>query len=191
LVGIRPIGLSPPPFVDSLYIRYNNLAVEKGKRKLLLPAILPGSSAGVKVTMPSEKRKNNPYSGIVEKVEQIIAGIAEQMPNLTANDLQVVRRAAKVLARNTRAGAERLAILHVLGTNESVPGTMLYQLCSQRVEKRVRELQSIGMDIRRWSEIRPDGYCHSVYGWSGFREWQEHRLLHEGEDKQPSLKRVM
>lgn len=141
--------------------------------------------------MPNEKRKNNPYSGIAEKVEQIMAGIAEQMPNLSANDLQVVRRAAKVLARNTRAGAERLAILHILGTNEAVPGTVLYQLCSKRVEKRVRELQSIGMDIRRWSEIRPDGYYHSVYGWSGFRVWQEHRLLNEGEDKQPSLKRVM
>ena len=141
--------------------------------------------------MAKQKDKDNPYSGIAEKVEKIMADIAEQMPKLSANDLAVVQRAIKFLARNTRAGVERLAILQLLGTNESVPGTVLYQLCSQRVEKRVRELQSIGMDIRRWSETRPDGYSHSVYGWSGFRLWQEHRLLHEGEDKQPSLKRVM
>jgi hypothetical protein len=141
--------------------------------------------------MPSEKRQNDPYFGIEEKVKKIMADIAEQMPKLSANDLAVVQRAIKFLARNTRAGAERLAILQLLGTNEAVPGTVLYQLCSKRVEKRVRELQSIGMDIRRWSETRPDGYSHSVYGWSGFRLWQEHRLLHEGEDKQPSLKRVM
>src|SRR5690349_18671264 len=93
---------------------------------------------GVKVTMPSEKRKNNPYSCIAEKVKQIIDGIAEYMPNLSPNDLAVVRRAMKSLARNTRAGAERLAILHVLGSNESVPGTVLYKLCSQKVDKRVR-----------------------------------------------------
>ena len=141
--------------------------------------------------MPGKRTKDNPYSGIAEKVEKIMADIAEQMPKLSANDLAVVQRAIKFLARNTRAGVERLAILQLLGTNESVPGTVLYQLCSQRVEKRVRELQSIGMDIRCWSETRPDGYSHSVYGWSGFRLWQEHRLLHGGEDKQPSLKRVM
>ena len=141
--------------------------------------------------MTKQKSKDNPYSGIVEKVEKIMADIAEQMPKLSANDLAVVQRAIKFLARKTRAGVERLAILQLLGTNESVPGTVLYQLCSQRVEKRVRELKSIGMDIRRWSETRPDGYSHSVYGWSVFRLWQEHRLLHEGEDKQPSLKRVM
>ena len=127
--------------------------------------------AGVKVTMPSEKRKNNPYASITEKVEQIMDGIAKEMPNLSANDLQVVRRAMKSLARNTRAGAERLAILHVLGTNESVPGTVLYKLCSQKVEKRVRELRSVGVDIRCWVEPRPDGYSHAVYGWSGFRLW--------------------
>ncbi|HEY2168870.1 MAG TPA: hypothetical protein VGJ30_04550 [Candidatus Angelobacter sp.] len=141
--------------------------------------------------MAQQKNKDNPHSGIEEKVKKIMADIAEQMPKLSANDLAVVQRAIKLLARKTRAGAERLAILQLLWTNESVPGTVLYQLCSQRVEKRVRELQSIGMDIRRWSETRPDGYSHSVYGWSGFRLWQEHRLLHEGEDKQPSLKRVM
>jgi hypothetical protein len=28
--------------------------------------------------MPSEKRKNNPYSGMAEKMEQIMAGIAEE-----------------------------------------------------------------------------------------------------------------
>lgn len=120
-----------------------------------------------------------------------MAEIAEQMPKLSPNDMTVFQRAIKFLARNTRAGAERLAILHMLGTHEAVPGTVLYQHCSQRVDKRVRELQSIGMDIRRWSEIRPDGYYHAVYGWSGFRLWQEHRLLYEGEDKQPSLKKVM
>lgn len=141
--------------------------------------------------MAKQKSKDNPYSGIAEKVEKIMAGIAEQMPNLSANDLAVVQRAIKFLARNTQAGAERLAILHLLGTNEAVPGTVLYQLCSQRVDKRVRELQSIGMDIRCWVETRPDGYSHAVYGWSGFRLWQEHRMLHETEEKQPSLKRVM
>jgi hypothetical protein len=141
--------------------------------------------------MPSEKRKNNPYSGIAEKVEQIMAGIAKEMPNLSPNDLAVVKRAMKSLARNTRAGAERLAILHVLGSNESVPGTVLYKLCSQKVDKRVRELRSVGVDIRRWVETRPDGYSHAVYGWSGFRLWREHEMLNETEEKQPSLKRVM
>lgn len=105
-----------------------------------------------KSEMSTQKRKNNPYSCIAEKVEQIMDGIAKEMPNLSANDLQVVRRAMKSLARNTRAGAERLAILHVLGTNESVPGTVLYKLCSQKVEKRVRELRSVGVDIRCWVE---------------------------------------
>jgi hypothetical protein len=141
--------------------------------------------------MAKAKSKDDPYFGIAEKVKKIMADIAEQMPKLSANDLAVVHRAIKFLARNTQAGAERLAILQLLGTHEAVPGTVLYQLCSQRVDKRVRELQSIGMDIRRWSEMRPDGYYHSVYGWSGFRLWQEHRLLHETEEKQPSLKRVM
>jgi hypothetical protein len=145
----------------------------------------------MKVTMASEKRKNNPYSGSAAKMEQIMAGIAKEMPNLSANDLQVVRRAMKSLVRNTRAGAERLAILHVLGNIESVPGTVLYKLCSKHVDKRVRELRSVGVDICRWFETRPDGYTHAVYGWKGFRLWKEHRLLHEGEDKQPSLKRVM
>ena len=141
--------------------------------------------------MPSEKRKNNPYSGSAEKVEQIMAGIAKDMPNLSPNGLAIVRRAMKSLVRNTRAGAERLAILHVLGNNESVPATVLYKLCSQKVEKRVRELRSVGVDIRCWFETRPDGYTHAVYGWSGFRLWREHRLLNETEEKQPSLKRVM
>jgi hypothetical protein len=124
--------------------------------------------------MPSEKRKNNSYSDMAAKVEKIMAGIAEEMPNLSANDLQVVRRAMKSLARNTRAGAERLAILHVLESNESVPGTVLYRLCGHRVDKRVRELRSVGVDVRRWFEL-----------------WREHRMLHETEEKQPSLKRVM
>jgi hypothetical protein len=141
--------------------------------------------------MANQKRKNNPYSDMAAKVEKIMAGIAEEMPNLSANDLQVIRRAMKSLARNTRAGAERLAILHVLGTNESVPGTVLYRLCGQRVDKRVRELRSVGVDIRRWAETRPDGFSHAVYGWSGFRLWQEHRMLTETEEKHPSLKRVM
>jgi hypothetical protein len=141
--------------------------------------------------MPNEKRKNNPYSGIAERVEQIMAGIAEQMPNLSANDLQVVRRAMKSLARNTRAGAERLAILHLLGTNESVPGRVLYQLCNKRLPHRVRELRSIGMDIRQWGGTGPDGMGYDVYGWMGFRQWQAYRMLNEDEKKQPSLKRVM
>lgn len=141
--------------------------------------------------MPSEKRRNNPYSGMAEKMEQIMAGIAEQMPNLSANDLEIVRRAMKSLVRNTRAGAERLAILHVLGANESVPGTVLYKLCSKHVDKRVRELRSLGVDIRRWFETRPDGYTHAVYGWNGVRLWREHRMLTETEEKHPSLKRVM
>jgi len=120
-----------------------------------------------------------------------MAGIAEQMPNLSANDLQVVRRAMKSLARNTRAGAERLAILHVLGTNESVPGRVLYQLCNKRLPQRVRELRAIGMDIRHWGETGPDGMGYDVYGWMGFRQWQAYRMLNEDEKKQPSLKRVM
>lgn len=98
--------------------------------------------------MAKQESKGNPYLDIEEKVKKLIAGIAEQMPKLSPNDMAVLQRAIKVLARNTRAGAERLAILHLLGTHEAVPGTVLYQLCSQRVEKRVRELRSIGMDIR-------------------------------------------
>jgi hypothetical protein len=141
--------------------------------------------------MANQKRKNNPYSNMAAKVEKIMAGIAEEMPNLSANDLQVVRRAMKSLARNTRAGAERLAILHVLGTNESVPGTVLYQFCGQRLDKRVRELRSVGVDVQRWFETRLDGYTHAVYGWSGFRLWKQHRMLTETEEKQPSLRRVM
>jgi hypothetical protein len=141
--------------------------------------------------MSRQKRKDNPYSDIACRVEQIMAGIAEQMPNLSPNDLAVVQRAMKSLAQNTRAGAERLAILHLLGTNEAVPGTVLYRLCGQRVEKRVRELRSVGLDVRRWVETDPYGYSYTVYGWAGFKQWQAHRLLHEGEDKQPSLKRVM
>jgi hypothetical protein len=172
-------------FADSPYIRYNG-CVTYGLHSPVVPQANEYEDA-----MGKQKSKDNPYSGIAEKVEKIMAGIADQMPKLSANDLAVVQRAIKFLARNTRAGAERLAILHLLGTNEVVPGTMLYQLCSRRVEKRVRELQSIGMDIRRWSEIRPDGCAHSVYGWSGFRVWQEHRLLNETEEQQPSLKRVM
>ena len=141
--------------------------------------------------MPSEKRKNKEASGIAAKVEKIMAGIAEEMPNLSPNGLAIVRRAMKSLARNTRAGAERLAILQLLGANESLPGTVLYRVCGQRVDKRVRELRSVGVDIRRWVETRPDGFSHAVYGWAGFRAWQEHKLLHESEDKLPSLKRVM
>jgi hypothetical protein len=141
--------------------------------------------------MSQQNRKNNPYSDLASRVEKIMAGIAEQMPNLSPNDLAIVRRAMKSLARNTRAGAERLAILHLLGTNEAVPGTVLYRVCGPRVDKRVRELRSVGVDVRRWAETRPDGFSHAVYGWTGFRLWKEHRLLHETEEKQPSLKRVM
>jgi hypothetical protein len=141
--------------------------------------------------MSQQKRKNNPYSGLASQVEKIMAGIAEQMPNLSPNDLRVVQRAMKSLARNTRAGAERLAILHLLGTNEAVPGNVLYRLCGERVDKRVRELRSVGLDVRRWVEARPDGFFHTVYGWAGFKQWQEHRLLNEAEDKQPSLKHVI
>ena len=141
--------------------------------------------------MSQQKRKNNPYSGLASRVEKIMAGIAEQMPNLSPNDLGVVRRAMKSLARNTRAGAERLAILHLLGTNEAVPGNVLYRLCGERVDKRVRELRSVGVDVRRWVETRPDGFSHVIFGWAGFRLWQEHRLLNDTEEKQPSLKRVM
>jgi hypothetical protein len=44
--------------------------------------------------MSRQNRKNNPHSGLARKVEEIIAGIATQMPNLSANDLAVVQRAA-------------------------------------------------------------------------------------------------
>jgi hypothetical protein len=141
--------------------------------------------------MANQKRKNNPYSDTAARVEKIMAGIEEQMPNLSANDLAVVKRAMKSLARNTRAGAERLAILHLLGSNESLPGTVLYRMCGPRLDKRVRELRSVGVDIRRWFETNAEGFSYAVYGWAGFRLWQEHRLLNESEDKLPSLKRVM
>jgi len=142
-----------------------------------------------KSEMSSEKHKNKESSGIAAKVEKIMAGIAAEM-NLSANDLAIVKRAMKSLARNTRAAAERMAILQLLGANESLPGTVLYRVCGQRLDKRVRELRSVGVDIRRWAELRPDGYYHAVYGWAGFRPWQEHKLLHESADKLPSLKRV-
>jgi hypothetical protein len=141
--------------------------------------------------MSDQKRKANPYSGVARKVEEVMASIAKQMPKLSPNDQLIVERAAKVLAQNTRAGVERLAILHLLGTHEAVPGTVLYQLCSNRLDRRMRELQSIGMDIRRWIETRPDGLSHIVYGWTGFKQWQAHHLLHDTEEKQPSLRRVM
>jgi hypothetical protein len=139
--------------------------------------------------MAKQKRKNNP--SIAAKVEQIMAGIAEEIPNLSPNGLAIVRRALKALARNTRAGAERLAIVQLLGTNESLPGTVLYRVCGQRVDKRVRELRSVGVDIRRWVETNADGFSYAVFGWAGFRPWQEHKLLNESADKLPSLKRVM
>ncbi|HET8889058.1 MAG TPA: hypothetical protein VFQ41_09150 [Candidatus Angelobacter sp.] len=139
--------------------------------------------------MAKQKRKNNP--NIAAKVEQIMAAIAEEMPNLSPNGLAIVRRALKSLARNTRAGAERLAIVQLLGTNESLPGTVLYRVCGQRVDKRMRELRSVGVDIRRWVETNAEGFSYAVYGWAGFRPWQEHKLLHESADKLPSLKHVM
>lgn len=139
--------------------------------------------------MANPKRKNN--SGKAEKMEKIMSGIAADMPNLSANDLAIVKRAMKSLARNTRAGAERLAILQLLGANESLPGTVLYRICGQRLDKRMRELRSVGVDVRRWVETNAEGFSYVVYGWAGFRPWQEYRLLHESEDKLPSLKRVM
>ena len=141
--------------------------------------------------MPSEKHKNKESSGIAARVEKIMAGIAAEMPNLSANDLAIVKRAMKSLARNTRAAAERMAILQLLRTNESVPGRVLYQLCNKRLPQRVRELRAIGMDIRHWGETGPDGMGYDVYGWMGFRQWQAYRMLNETEEKQPSLKRVM
>lgn len=141
--------------------------------------------------MAKQENKDDLYFELVEKVKKIFAGIAEQLSKLSPNELAAVKRGLKLLVRRTPAGAERLAILHLLETNEAVPGTVLYQICSHRVEKRVRELRSMGFDIRRWSETRPDGYSHSVYGWSAFRMWQEHRMLTETEEELPSLKRVM
>jgi hypothetical protein len=139
----------------------------------------------------SRQNRKNSKSDLARKVEEIFSGIVKQMPNLSANDLGVMERAVKVLARNTRAGAERLAILQLLGTNESVPGRVLYQICNKRLRHRVRELRAIGMDIRHWGETGPDGYGYDVYGWTGFRQWQAYRMLNEDEEKQPSLKRVM
>ena len=55
--------------------------------------------------MAKQRSKDNPYSGIVEKVEKIMAGIRESsIPDLSTNDLAMVQRAIKFLARNTRAG---------------------------------------------------------------------------------------
>lgn len=141
--------------------------------------------------MAKQENKDNLIFELKEKLKKILSGIAEQLSKLSPNELAVVERGLKLLARKTPAGAERLAILHLLETNEAVPGTVLYQLCSHRVEKRIRELRSIGFDIRRWSETRPDGYSHSVYGWSAFRMWQEHRMLTRTEEELPSLRRVM
>jgi len=141
--------------------------------------------------MAQQDRNNNPRVELARKVEEIITGIARQMPNLSPENSALIQRAIKVLARNTRAGAERLAILHLLGTNESVPGRVLYQLCNKRLAQRIRELRAIGMDIRHWGETGPDGMGYDVYGWAGFRQWQAYRMLNEDEEKQPSLKRVM
>lgn len=141
--------------------------------------------------MPSEKRKNNAYFEIAAKVKQIMAGIAAEMAKLSPNDRAIVKREMKSLARNSRAAAERMAILQLLGANESLPGTVLYRVCGERVDKRVRELRSIGVDIHRWVETNADGLSYAVYGWAGFRAWREHKLLNETEDNLPSLKRVM
>jgi hypothetical protein len=140
--------------------------------------------------MPHQNRKKS-RSDLARKVEEIFSGVVKQMPNLSAKELAAMERATKVLARNTRAGAERLAILHLLGIHESVPGRVLYQICNKRVAQRVRELRAIGMDIRHWGETGPDGYGYDVYGWAGFKQWQAYRILNEDENKQPSLKRVM
>jgi hypothetical protein len=139
----------------------------------------------------SRQNHKNSKSALTRKVEEIFSGVVKQMPNLSAKELAAMEHATKVLARNTRAGAERLAILHLLGTNESVPGRVLYQICNKRLAQRVRELRAIGMDIRHWGETGPDGYGYDVYGWAGFRQWQAYRMLNEDEEKQPSLKRVM
>jgi hypothetical protein len=139
----------------------------------------------------SRQNHKNSKSALTRKVEEIFSGVVKQMPNLSAKELAAMEHATRVLARNTRAGAERLAILHLLGTNESVPGRVLYQICNKRLAQRVRELRAIGMDIRHWGETGPDGYGYDVYGWAGFRQWQAYRMLNEDEEKQPSLKRVM
>ena len=139
----------------------------------------------------AKQERTEQYFEIVEKVKKIFAGIAEQLSKLSPNELAEVKRGLKLLVRKTPAGAERLAILHLLETHEAVPGTVLYQICSNRVEKRVRELRSMGFDIRRWSETRPDGYSHAVYGWSAFQMWQERRMLTEAEEELLSLRRVM
>jgi hypothetical protein len=139
----------------------------------------------------SRQNHKNSKSALTRKVEEIFSGVVKQMPNLSAKELAAMEHATKVLARNTRAGAERLAILHLLGTNESVPGRVLYQICNKRLAQRVRELRAIGMDIRHWGETGPDGYGYDVYGWAGFRQWQAYRMLNEDEEKQPSLKQVM
>jgi hypothetical protein len=141
--------------------------------------------------MSEQNRQSIPNAGLARKLEEIVTNIARQIPNLSPENSALMRRAIKVLARNTRAGAERLAILHLLGTNESVPGRVLYQLCNKRVGQRVRELRAIGMDIRHWGETGPDGMGYDVYGWMGFKQWQAYRILNEDEEKQPSLKRVM
>jgi hypothetical protein len=139
----------------------------------------------------SRQNHKNSKSALTRKVEEIFSGVVKQMPNLSAKELAAMEHATRVLARNTRAGAERLAILHLLGTNESVPGRVLYQICNKRLAQRVRELRAIGMDIRHWGETGPDGYGYDVYGWAGFRQWQAYRMLNEDEEKQPSLKQVM
>jgi hypothetical protein len=139
----------------------------------------------------SRQNHKNSKSALTRKVEEIFSGVVKQMPNLSAKELAAMEHATKVLARNTRAGAERLAILHLLGTNESVPGRVLYQICNKRLRHRVRELRAIGMDIRHWGETGPDGYGYDVYGWAGFKQWQAYRMLNEDAEKQPSLKQVM
>jgi hypothetical protein len=52
--------------------------------------------------MGKQKSKDDPYSEIEEKIKKIMADIAEQMPKLSTNDLAVVQRAIKFLARKTR-----------------------------------------------------------------------------------------
>lgn len=141
--------------------------------------------------MSSQKEKSQEFLEIAAKVRKIMAGIAEEMAKLSPNERAIVKREMKCLSRNSPAAAERMAILQLLGANESLPGTVLNMVCGERVAKRVRELGSIGVDIRRWVETDADGFSYTVYGWTGFREWQEHKWLKKTEDELPSLKRVM
>ena len=95
----------------SLYVRYNSFGGRSAGA--LLQCFPVDCEAMMKM---AKQERTDEYFEIVEKVKKIFAGIAEQLSKLSPNELAVIKRGLKLLVRKTPAGAERLAILHLLET---------------------------------------------------------------------------